>query len=109
MISKIINGNEEIVAVDKTQLDYAINLVNANAQALSNKVDHKAEQNDLTSIIATGSTNTTGAQINSGSYFYLNGVFCKALSNIAANASFTKNTNYKETTIAAELIELFNS
>ncbi len=58
-----------------------------------------AKRVDLTSIIATGSTNTTGAQIPNGAFFYLNGVFCRAIADIAANATFTKNTNYVETTV----------
>ena len=62
-----------------------------------------AKRVDLTSIIATGSTNTTGAQILTGSYFYLNGVFCRALVDIAVNSTFTKNTNYKETNLNDEL------
>lgn len=53
---------------------------------------------DLTDIIATGSTNTTGNTITSGWYFYLDGVLCKAKSNIANGATFTLNTNYEEVT-----------
>lgn len=59
-----------------------------------------AEKTDITSIIATGATNTTGAQIPNGAYFYLNGVFCRAIADIATNATFTKDTNYKEVTIS---------
>lgn len=61
------------------------------------------EKTDISSIIATGTTNTTGAQIPNGAYFYLNGVFCRAIANIATSATFTKNTNYVETNIGAEL------
>lgn len=63
-------------------------------------VSTKAARTDLTSIIATGSTNTTGAQIPNGAYFYLNGVFCRAIADIATNATFTKDTNYVETSVA---------
>ena len=59
-----------------------------------------AKRVDLTSIIVTGSTNTTGAQIPNGAYFYLNGVFCRAIADIATNATFTKDTNYKETNVS---------
>lgn len=65
-----------------------------------------AKRVDLTSIIATGSTNTTGAQIPYGAYFYLNGVFCRAIADIATNATFTKNTNYIETTAGRDLDDL---
>ena len=65
--------------------------------------DDKAERNDLSTIHATGSTNTTGTQIDAGTFFYLNGSFCKALQNIAANATFTLNTNFKVDTVGTEL------
>ena len=65
--------------------------------------DDKAERDDLSTIHATGSTNTTGAQIDAGTFFYLNGQFCKALTNIAANATFTLNTNFEVTSVGGEL------
>lgn len=65
--------------------------------------DDKAERNDLSTIHATGSTNTTGAQINAGTFFYLNGQFCKALTNIAVNATFTLDTNFKVDSVGDEL------
>ena len=64
---------------------------------------NKAERDDLSTIHATGSTNTTGAQINAGTFFYLNGQFCKALTNIGVNDAFTLNTNFKVDTVASEL------
>lgn len=38
-----------------------------------------------------------------GKYFYHNGNFCKAKTSIASGATFTLNTNYEVTTVAAEL------
>lgn len=67
--------------------------------------DDKAERADLSAIHATGSTNTTGTPINAGSFFYLNGQFCKALQYIDNGATFTKNTNYELTNIGKELSE----
>lgn len=67
-----------------------------------------ADMRVITSIVAEGSTNTTGAQIPNGAYFYLNGVFCRAIADIATNATFTKNTNYVETNAGVE-IETINS
>lgn len=67
----------------------------------------KAERNDLSTIHATGSTNTTGAQIDAGKFFYLNGQFCKALTNIAVNATFTLNTNFKADSVGGELNSLY--
>ena len=81
--------------IDNTFVSYA-----KTNQQLTND---KAERKDLTTIFATGTTNTTGAQINAGSFFYLNGVYCKAKTNIAASAAFTLNTNYKEVTVGAEI------
>ncbi len=57
--------------------------------------DDTANKKDLTNITATGTKNTTGSQITSGTYFYLNGTLVKAKSNIATNATFTLNTNYE--------------
>lgn len=50
---------------------------------------------NLTSISVTGSTNSSGATITSGSFFYLNGVLVRAKTDIASNATFTENTNYE--------------
>ena len=58
----------------------------------------KADKTDLTSIIATGSTNTTGATITSGTYFYLNGTLVQAKADIASGATFTSGTNYEAVT-----------
>lgn len=65
----------------------------------------KAERNDLSTIHATGSTNTTGAQINEGTFFYLNGQFCKATADIAATATFTINTNFKVESVGGVIQE----
>lgn len=56
-----------------------------------------AKQTDLTSIIATGSTNATGSTIASGTYFYLNGTLVRAKANIASGATFT-SSNYEAVT-----------
>jgi len=64
---------------------------------------HNAE---MTSLYVTGSTNTTGATITNGTFFYLNGSFCKATADIAVNAAFTENTNYKKDTVGANVTAL---
>ena len=66
----------------------------------------KAERADITSISCTGATNDTGATILNGSKFYLDGVLCKAIADIANGATFTLNTNYETTTVADDLAEL---
>ena len=66
----------------------------------------KAECNDITSIRCTGATNTTGSTIYKGTLFYLNNQLCYAKSDIAANASFTLDTNYGLTTMGDNFIRL---
>lgn len=67
---------------------------------------NKANKTDISSIITTGTKNTTGAQIASGTYFYLNGQLVKAKSNIAVNDDYTLNTNYEIATVGGVLTEL---
>ena len=81
--------------VDPTYEPYA----ETNQQLTNNK----ANRADLATINATGSTNTTGATITAGTYFYLNGSLCIAIADIAVNATFTLNTNYVVTSIGGEL------
>ena len=71
--------------------------------AMTNKelTDNKAEKSDLASISITGTTNSTGSTIASGTYFYLNGQLVKAKANIANGATFTANTNYEVVTAGA--------
>lgn len=55
---------------------------------------------DLTNIQATGTTNTTGAVIPAGAYFYLNGILYRAKEQIGTNVPFTVNTNCEQATIS---------
>lgn len=55
-------------------------------------------ESDLAGQHLTGSTNTTGATITAGTYFYLNDVLVRAKTSIAANAAFTEGTNYETIT-----------
>lgn len=56
------------------------------------------------SMIAPIENGTTASKAYSiGQYFLHNNVFCKAKTSIASGATFTLNTNYEETTVAAEL------
>lgn len=56
----------------------------------------KAAKADLTNIQATGTTNTTGAAIPAGAFFYLNGILYRAKTQIDQNATFTVNTNCEQ-------------
>ena len=62
-------------------------------------------ETDLASIHATGTTNTTGAAITAGTYFYMNGALVRAIADIDVNAPFTSGTNY-ETVTAGGLNDL---
>lgn len=67
-----------------------------------------ATRQDLTSIQATGTTNTTGAVIPAGAYFYLNGILYRAKTQIDQNATFTVNTNCEQATVGEDLLKLDN-
>ena len=91
--------------------DYALELAKCRASTADPSDTYANKGNlvnyaDLTTIHATGSTNTTGAQIDAGTFFYLNGQFCKATADIAVNATFTLNTNYEEVTVGGDLKKL---
>lgn len=70
-------------------------------------------RNELDSVMAAMFPNENGDTASQpytkGKYFYHNGDFCKAKTNIAKGMAFTLNTNYTVTTIAAELFSLLNS
>ena len=68
----------------------------------------KAERADLATLNLTGTTNSTGAQIDEGTYFYLNDSYCKAITNIANGATFTLNTNFEVITVGGELENKLN-
>lgn len=67
----------------------------------------KADKTDLASIKITGSTNTTGSTIKSGTFFYLNGTLVMAILDVASGATFTLNTNY-EVISAGALNEIYS-
>ena len=65
----------------------------------------KAERADLATLNLTGSTNSTGSTINAGTFFYLNGSYCRAIADIANGATFTLNTNFKVANVSDEISE----
>lgn len=74
-----------------------------NDGVVSTDVSALANKTDLSAIIATGTTNATGSQINTGTYFYLNGVYCVAKTDIPTDAAFAENTNYETVSVGAVL------
>ena len=98
-------GNGEPTTSDKTLIG-AINELDASkasSSAIATAVAPKANKSNITSVIASGTTNETGATIVNGSLFYLDGDLCKALIDIAVEALFVEHTNYEVTTIEAQL------
>ena len=77
--------------VDATPTASSTNLVESGG--VKSAITH-----DLANIVATGSTNTTGAIISSGTYFYLDGALVQAKESIGIGAPFTNGTNYKTVT-----------
>ena len=83
--------------------DVALNTNKAEKSAVANKAD-------LASInITSGTTNNTGAKINSGTYFYYNGTFVRAKTDIANGATLTLNTNYEVVPVGTALATLKSS
>jgi len=65
------------------------------------------ETTAIRSCIAPTENGATASQAYAqGKYFFRGGNFCKAKTAIASGASFTLNTNYEITTVAAELYAL---
>lgn len=74
--------------------DYQAPLTAGTDYATPTQLADKAAKSDLSNIQATGTTNTTGAAIPVGAYFYLNGVLFQAIgSGIGSGATFTPGTN----------------
>ena len=68
-----------------------------------------ARDEEITQSIAPIENGTTASKAYAqGAYFFHNTKFCKALTAIASGATFTLNTNYTETTVAAELLAAQN-
>ena len=63
----------------------------------------KAERADIATLDLTGTTNSTGSTISKGTYFYLNGSYCRAIAYIGNGDTFTLNTNFKVVNIGSEL------
>lgn len=99
----IIAVNDTIVIGTNASLADSITTQIGNANSaistLNTAVGTKANKADLTNLDLTGTTNTTGSTISSGTFFYLNGVLVRAKTAIASGATFTLNTNYEVVTV----------
>ena len=90
----------------------SVNIYNATNNELkpiaSDSIDAStlADKTDISSIVTSGTTNSTGSTITSGTWFYLNGDLCKAKVDIANGATFTLNTNYEKKSVGSVLTEL---
>lgn len=85
-----------VVSAATPGTDYQAPLTAGTDYATPAQLADKAAKADLTSIQTTGTTNTTGAAIPAGAYFYLNGVLHRAKEQIGTNVPFTVNTNCEQ-------------
>lgn len=69
-------------------------------------VEEFVTQDELSNLVLTGATNTSGATIASGTCFVLNGDFVTAKADIASGATFTLNTNYEKKSVGEKLTAL---
>jgi len=88
--------------------DFALELAKCQT-SVANPYDPRANrgnlstQADLSNLRVVGTKNTTGATIYAGTYFYLNGQYCRVIQDISNNADFTLNTNYVVTSLGGDL------
>ena len=73
------------------------------------KLDNLPSDLSFVGPIENGATCQNANGYLQGQYFVKNNQFCKAKTAIASGATFTLNTNYEVTTIAAELYAALNS
>lgn len=92
---QIDSGVSRALNPDTTPAAGSSNLITSGG--VKSALDDKADQTDLASIHATGTTNTV-AYIGPGTYFYLNGTLVMAKTSIPVNATFTDGTNYETVT-----------
>ena len=90
-------GTNDMLALDNS------NFAETKKIKASNFVKLLANKYDVTTVIQTGSTNTTGGTITKGTFFYLNGDLCVAIADIASGATFTFETNYTYAEIGQEI------
>lgn len=93
-------GTNDMLALDNS------NFAETKKIKASNFVKLLANKYDVTTVIQTGSTNTTGGTITKGTFFYLNGDLCVAIADIASGATFTFETNYTYAEIGQEIASL---
>lgn len=99
-------GNKKLLT-GQIPLHYPGDRVYLDGDPTKSVQDKCARKSDLTNLDLTGTTNTTGSTIASGTYFYLNGVFVRAKTAIASGATFTEGTNYEVVTVGDRLNNLF--
>lgn len=93
-------GSSDVLALDSQ------NMAATKKVKVKTITDPLSNKNDISSLILTGSTNTTGGTIEAGRYFYLDGDLVIAKTNIAAGATFTPGTNYVLATVGGELTDV---
>ena len=103
-VTATVSGSGETLTVGT---NISETTVGAELSALNNSLASKADastaatKSDLANISITGSTNTTGSTIKSGTYFYKDGLLVRAKTDIANGATLTSGTNYTVVTVGA--------
>jgi hypothetical protein len=96
--------------IDASDVDYDNSVSGLSATNVQGVIDEvvveKASQRELSNLVLTGTTNTSGATIAAGTCFVLNGDFVTAKADIASGATFTLNTNYEKKSVGSILTEL---
>jgi hypothetical protein len=96
--------------IDASDVDYDNSVSGLSATNVQGVIDEvvveKASQRELSNLVLTGTTNTSGATISTGTCFVLNGDFVTAKADIASGATFTLNTNYEKKSVGSILTEL---
>ena len=70
---------------------------------MDGSLSSKANKSDVTDISITGTTNNTGSNILAGNLFYLNGMLCRTLVDVANGSTLTNGTNYTQTDVSDTL------
>ena len=104
VLNEIPNYDDQILRCCSSKADSNNTYANKPYNELRNTLNSKADEESL-ALRRSGATNT-GAQIEKGTFFYLDGTLKHAIATIAQNASFTAQNC--ETVTAGGLNELYS-
>ena len=116
VVNSVSGNSYHLTDVGNVYTGYGANNISIDTGSISEcdypadtKLFLTARDEEITGNIAPIENGTTASQAYAqGAYFWHDTKFCKALTAIASGATFTLNTNYTETTVAAELLAAQN-